>query len=142
MATDSTPTRKITSRPMPKFPPRHPIGPMTQMGAVADPHRRRPAGHKVAAAQMRAFGGMVSFTVRGREQAAVELCSRTRIFTLAESLGAVESLIEHPGRMTRASTSGTTNEVPADPVRLSVELETIDDLLHDLGHALTNLPSG
>jgi cystathionine gamma-synthase len=99
-------------------------------------------GHQVARSQMRAFGGMVSFTVHGGEHAAVELCSRTRIFTLAESLGAVESLIEHPARMTHASTSGTSNEVPGDLVRLSVGLETIDDLRHDLKHALTNLPSG
>jgi cystathionine gamma-synthase len=99
-------------------------------------------GHQVARSQMRAFGGMVSFTVHGGEQAAVELCSRTRIFTLAESLGAVESLIEHPARMTHASTSGTSNEVPGDLVRLSVGLETIDDLRHDLEYALVNLPAG
>ena len=99
-------------------------------------------GHQIARSQMRAFGGMVSFTVHGGEPAAVELCSRTRIFTLAESLGAVESLIEHPARMTHASTSGTSNEVPGDLVRLSVGLETIDDLLHDLEHALTTLPVG
>ena len=98
-------------------------------------------GHQVAQSQMRAFGGMVSFTVHGGERAAVELCSRTRIFTLAESLGAVESLIEHPARMTHASTSGTSNEVPRDLVRLSVGLEAIDDLLHDLGHALMTLPA-
>ncbi|MGA2474089.1 MAG: cystathionine gamma-synthase [Acidimicrobiales bacterium] len=99
-------------------------------------------GHQIAQSQMRAFGGMVSFTVHGGEHAAVELCSRTRIFTLAESLGAVESLIEHPARMTHASTSGTSNEVPGDLVRLSVGLETIDDLLHDLEHALITLPAG
>ncbi len=99
-------------------------------------------GHQVAQTQMRAFGGMVSFTLHGGEHAAVELCSRTRIFTLAESLGAVESLIEHPARMTHASTSGTSNEVPGDLVRLSVGLETIDDLLHDLEHALKTLPAG
>ncbi len=99
-------------------------------------------GHHVARSQMRAFGGMVSFTVHGGERAAVELCSRTRIFTLAESLGAVESLIEHPARMTHASTSGTTNEVPRDLVRLSVGLETIDDLLQDLEDALMSLPAG
>jgi cystathionine gamma-synthase len=98
-------------------------------------------GHRVAQSQMRAFGGMVSFTVHGGEHAAVELCSRTRIFTLAESLGAVESLIEHPAQMTHASTSGTSNEVPGDLVRLSVGLETIDDLLHDLEHALMTLPA-
>src|SRR6202021_643973 len=79
----------------------------------------------------RAFGGMVSFTLHGGEAAAVELCSRTRLFTLAESLGAVESLIEHPARMTHASTSGTSNEVPGDLVRLSGGLETIDVFWHD-----------
>ena len=99
-------------------------------------------GHQVAESQMRAYGGMVSFTVHGGERAAVELCARTRIFTLAESLGAVESLIEHPARMTHASTSGTSNEVPGDLVRLSVGLETIDDLLHDLDRALMTLPVG
>ena len=67
------------------------------------------------------------------------MCARTRIFTLAESLGAVESLIEHPGRMTHASVAGSTNEVPADLVRLSVGLETIDDLLNDLDVALDPL---
>ena len=96
-------------------------------------------GHQVAQKQMRAFGGMVSFTLRGGEQAALEVCSRTRIFTLAESLGAVESLIEHPGRMTHASTAGTSNEVSGDLVRLSVGLETIDDLLADLDQALEGL---
>jgi cystathionine gamma-synthase len=99
-------------------------------------------GHQVAQSQMRAFGGMVSFTLLGGERAAVELCSRTRIFTLAESLGAVESLIEHPARMTHASTLGTSNEVPGDLVRLSVGLETIDDLLDDLEHALMTSPAG
>ena len=69
-------------------------------------------GHDVARRQMRAFGGMVSFTLRGGEQAALDVCTRTRIFTLAESLGGVESLIEHPGRMTHASAAGTSNEVP------------------------------
>jgi cystathionine gamma-synthase len=96
-------------------------------------------GHEVARTQMRAFGGMVSFTLHGGEAAAVELCSRTRIFTLAESLGAVESLIEHPARMTHASTAGTSNEVPGDLVRLSVGVESIDDLLADLDQALTSL---
>ncbi len=99
-------------------------------------------GHQVAQSQMKAFGGMVSFTVHGGEHAAVEVCSRTRIFTLAESLGAVESLIEHPARMTHASTSGTSNEVPSDLVRLSVGLEAVDDLLQDLEHALATLPAG
>ncbi len=93
-------------------------------------------GHEVAAKQMRGFGGMVSFTVRGGEQAAVDLCGRARLFTLGESLGGVESLIEHPGRMTHASVAGSPLEVPADLVRLSVGIETIDDLLADLVQAL------
>ncbi len=93
-------------------------------------------GHDVARRQMRAFGGMVSFTLRGGEQAALDVCSRTRVFTLAESLGGVESLIEHPGRMTHASAAGTSNEVPGDLVRLSVGLEAIDDLVNDLARAL------
>jgi cystathionine gamma-synthase len=96
-------------------------------------------GHEVAKKQMRAFGGMVSITLQGGEQAALELCARTRIFTLAESLGAVESLIEHPGRMTHASTAGTSSEVPSNLVRLSVGLETVDDLLADLDGALRGL---
>ncbi len=93
-------------------------------------------GHDVARRQMRAFGGMVSFTLHGGEQAALDVCTRTRIFTLAESLGGVESLIEHPGRMTHASAAGTSNEVPADLVRLSVGIEAIDDLVEDLEGAL------
>jgi cystathionine gamma-synthase len=96
-------------------------------------------GHEVAKRQMRAFGGMVSLLLAGGEPAALELCARTRLFTLAESLGAVESLIEHPGRMTHASTAGTSNEVPASLVRLSVGLESVEDLLADLRRALDGL---
>jgi len=94
------------------------------------------AGHEVAAKQMRSFGGMVSFRVAGGEEAAVEVCNRARLFTLGESLGGVESLIEHPGRMTHASTAGSALEVPGDLVRLSVGIESIDDLLADLTRAL------
>ena len=93
-------------------------------------------GHEIAAKQMRAFGGMLSFRHAGGEQAAVEMCGRTRLFTLGESLGGVESLIEHPGRMTHASTAGSPLEVPADLVRLSVGIENADDLLDDLRAAL------
>jgi cystathionine gamma-synthase len=93
-------------------------------------------GHDVAARQMRDFGGMVSFTVAGGEQAAVDLVGRTTVFTLGESLGGVESLIEHPGRMTHASASGSPLQVPADLVRLSVGIEHVDDLLGDLTEAL------
>ncbi|MGK5638109.1 cystathionine gamma-synthase [Streptomyces sp. URMC 126] len=92
--------------------------------------------HEVAAKQMRAFGGMVSFRVEGGEEAAVEVCNRAKLFTLGESLGGVESLIEHPGRMTHASVAGSALEVPADLVRLSVGIESIDDLLADIKQAL------
>ena len=92
--------------------------------------------HKVAAAQMRGFGGMVSFRVAAGPDEAVEICGRTRLFTLGESLGGVESLIENPARMTHASVSGSALEVPADLIRLSVGLEDIGDLLADLGQAL------
>ncbi|GIG58419.1 cystathionine gamma-synthase [Longispora fulva] len=93
-------------------------------------------GHEIAAKQMHRFGGMISFRVQGGEQAAVEVCNRATLFTLGESLGGVESLIEHPGRMTHASVAGTSLEVPADLVRLSVGIETVDDLLADLAEAL------
>ncbi|MGH3984456.1 MAG: cystathionine gamma-synthase [Pseudonocardiaceae bacterium] len=93
-------------------------------------------GHEVAAKQMRRFGGMVSFTVRGGAQAALAVCARTRVFTLAESLGGVESLIEHPGRMTHASTAGSQLEVPAELIRLSVGIEDVEDLIDDLLAAL------
>ncbi|MGX9670790.1 cystathionine gamma-synthase [Mycobacterium sp. HM-7] len=93
-------------------------------------------GYEVAAKQMSGFGGMVSVRLRGGEQAARELCSRTEIFILAESLGGVESLIEHPGAMTHASTAGSQLEVPNDLVRLSVGIEDIADLIGDLEQAL------
>ncbi|MGV9271381.1 cystathionine gamma-synthase [Kitasatospora sp. NPDC003701] len=93
-------------------------------------------GHDIAAKQMKAFGGMVSFRVNGGEEAAVEVCNRAQLFTLGESLGGVESLIEHPGRMTHASVAGSALEVPADLVRVSVGIESIDDLLADLQQAL------
>jgi cystathionine gamma-synthase len=96
-------------------------------------------GHVVAQRQMRNFGGMVSFIVRGGEAAALDLVARTDVFTLAESLGAVESLIEHPGRMTHASVAGSDLEVPAALVRLSVGIETADDLVADLSQALDTL---
>jgi len=96
-------------------------------------------GHVVAARQMRGFGGMVSFTVRGGEAAALQVAAATRVFTLAESLGAVESLIEHPGRMTHASVAGTVNEVPPALLRLSVGLESTEDLIADITHALATV---
>ena len=93
-------------------------------------------GHAIAARQMRAFGGMVSFIAAGGENEALEIAARTELFTLAESLGAVESLIEHPGRMTHASVVGSPLEVDPALLRLSVGLESLDDLLADLMHAL------
>ena len=96
-------------------------------------------GHEVAAKQMRDFGGMVSFRVRGGADAAVAACGRTRLFTLGESLGGVESLVEHPGRMTHASAAGSPLEVPDDLIRLSVGIETGEDLLEDLRQALAGL---
>jgi cystathionine gamma-synthase len=96
-------------------------------------------GHDIACKQMRGFGGMVSVLLRGGEAAALEFARRTRLFTLAESLGAVESLIEHPGRMTHASVAGSPVEVPGALVRLSVGLETESDLVADLRAALDGL---
>ena len=94
-------------------------------------------GHGAAARQMAGFGGMVSFRLAGGEDAALKVCERARLFPLAESLGGVESLIEHPGRMTHASAAGSPLEVPGDLVRLSVGIEDADDLLADLDQALT-----
>ncbi len=96
-------------------------------------------GHEVAAKQMRRFGGMVSVLVRGGEDAALELCARTRLFILAESLGGVESLIEHPARMTHASVAGSPMAVSPALVRLSVGIEDAEDLVDDLLAALDGL---
>jgi cystathionine gamma-synthase len=93
-------------------------------------------GHDLAKRQMRRYGGMVSFRVTGGEQAALDVISRTKIIILGESLGGVESLIEHPGRMTHASVAGTALEVPDDLVRLSVGIEDAEDLIADLDQAL------
>ena len=99
--------------------------------------RLRRIPDEVARKQMSRYGGMVAFRVSGGEQHAIDVCGRTRVFTLAESLGGVESLIEHPGRMTHASVAGTPLEVPADLVRLSVGIEDADDLIADLAQALS-----
>jgi cystathionine gamma-synthase len=124
----------------------------TNATAVVDMLERHPAvaavrypglpthpGHEVAARQMRDFGGMVAFSVGAGEEAALKLLGRTRLFTLAESLGAVESLIEHPARMTHASVAGSDLAVDPALVRLSVGLETAEDLVDDLRHALDGL---
>ena len=92
-------------------------------------------GHEVAARQMTGFGGMVSFRAADRATA-LDICSRTKVFTLAESLGGIESLIEHPAEMTHASVAGSALEVPDDLVRLSVGIEDVADLVADLGQAL------
>ncbi len=93
-------------------------------------------GHAAAARQMRRYGGMISVLLKGGPEAAQQFCARTEVFTLAESLGGIESLIEHPAAMTHASTAGSLLEVPANLVRLSVGIEDIDDLLGDLENAL------
>ena len=93
-------------------------------------------GHAIATRQMKRYGGMVSFRVAGGVERALAACERTQVFTLGESLGGVESLIEHPGRMTHASVAGTALEVPDDLIRLSVGIETADDLIADLDNAL------
>ncbi len=96
-------------------------------------------GHAAAAKQMRDFGGMVSFTVKGGLHAALEVVRHTQVFTLAESLGAVESLIEHPGQMTHASAAGSPLQVPDSLVRLSVGIESAADLVADLEQALDHI---
>jgi cystathionine gamma-synthase len=93
-------------------------------------------GHDLAKQQMRRYGGMISFGVHGGEQAALDVIGRTKIILLGESLGGVESLIEHPGRMTHASVAGTELEVPDDLVRFSVGIEDVEDLIADLRQAL------
>jgi len=97
------------------------------------------AGHEIAVRQMSGFGGMVSFRLAAGRDAAMRLAASTRVFTLAESLGAVESLIEHPGAMTHASAAGSPLEVPDDLIRLSVGIESTDDLVADLAEALDRL---
>ena len=91
--------------------------------------------HEVAARQMRGFGGMISFRT-GDAQSSLDVCAKTRVFTLAESLGGVESLIEHPGKMTHGALVGTALEVPADLIRISVGIEDVADLIADLAQAL------
>ena len=107
-----------------------------RVSAVRYPGLPDHPGHTVVARQMRAPGGMVSFTVHGGRDAALQVVSRTKVFTLAESLGAVESLIEHPGAMTHASVAGSALQVPDDLIRLSVGIESVEDLVADLRRAL------
>jgi cystathionine gamma-synthase len=109
------------------------------VSAVHYPGLESHPGHEVAARQMKRFGGMISFQLRAGEDVAVKVCAETQVFTLGESLGGVESLIEHPARMTHASVAGTELEVPADLIRLSVGIEDADDLVADLKQALDRL---
>jgi cystathionine gamma-synthase len=104
--------------------------------AVHYPGLESHPGHRIAARQMSGFGGMVSMRLAGGRSAALAVCNRAELFTLGESLGGVESLIEHPASMTHASVAGSPLEVPDDLVRLSVGIETLDDLLADLEKAL------
>ena len=106
------------------------------VAAVLYPGLPEHPGHETAARQMRGFGGMVSFRLRGGEEAALKVCELVQVLTLGESLGGVESLIEHPGRMTHMSVAGSPLEVPGDLVRLSVGIENVEDLLDDLASAL------
>ncbi|XVX19479.1 cystathionine gamma-synthase [Actinomycetota bacterium] len=109
------------------------------VSAVHYPGLESHPGHEVAARQMKRFGGMVSFQVAAGEDVAVKVCAETQLWTLGESLGGVESLIEHPARMTHASVRGTELEVPADLIRLSVGIEDVEDLIADLKQALDRL---
>jgi cystathionine beta-lyase/cystathionine gamma-synthase len=97
-------------------------------------------GHEIAARQMDDFGGMISFLVESEDEA-VELVARTKIFQLAESLGGVESLIEHPARMTHASTADAPFAAPKNLIRLSVGIESLGDLIEDLEQALVRSPA-
>ncbi|WP_448222922.1 cystathionine gamma-synthase [Gordonia iterans] len=107
-----------------------------KVSSVLYPGLESHPGHAAAAAQMRRYGGMISVRLAGGREAALDFCARTKIFTLAESLGGIESLIEHPGAMTHASTAGSLLEVPDDLVRLSVGIEDVDDLIADVEQAL------
>ena len=107
-----------------------------RVGTLIYPGLETHEGHSIAARQMRRFGGMVSFRLRGGVEEALGVCKRAEVFTLGESLGGVESLIEHPAQMTHMSVAGSLLEVPNDLVRLSVGIEDVDDLLADLEQAL------
>jgi len=97
-------------------------------------------GHEIAARQMRDFGGMISFLAASEEEA-LAVATRTKLFALAESLGGVESLIEHPAKMTHASTADAPFAAPANLIRLSVGIESVDDLVADLDAALVAAPA-
>jgi len=115
------------------------LGGHPEVASVLWPGLPSHAGHGIAAKQMRHFGGMVSFTLHGGASAAGALVERTEMITLAESLGGVESLIEVPALMTHLSVAGSSNEVDPGLVRLSVGIETVDDIVADLGQALESV---
>ena len=96
-------------------------------------------GHDLAAAQMKDFGGMISVTFKGGAEAAKKVAESTHVFTLAESLGGIESLMNYPSDMTHASVKGTELAVPENLIRLSVGIEDLEDLIGDLEQALAAL---
>jgi cystathionine beta-lyase/cystathionine gamma-synthase len=114
----------------------------TAVDEVFYPGLESNAGHAVASKQMSDFSGMVSFTVKGGFEAASDFVTSTKVFQLAESLGGVESLLEHPGQMTHASVQGTGAEVADNLIRLSVGIEHVDDLLGDLEQAFARMSAG
>nr|WP_041625767.1 cystathionine gamma-synthase [Stackebrandtia nassauensis] len=111
------------------------LGQREEVAEIFYPGLETHPGHDIAVKQMRRFGGMVSFRMADGEDAALRVCNSAELFTLGESLGGVESLIEHPGRMTHASAAGSPLEVPSDLVRLSVGIEDVEDLIADLARA-------
>jgi cystathionine gamma-synthase len=108
---------------------------------VLYPGLPRHPGHTIAARQMSDFGGMISFLAESAEEAEA-IVARTKLFKLAESLGGVESLIELPARMTHASTADAPFAAPPNLIRLSVGLESAEDLVEDLEAALLPAASG
>ena len=109
------------------------------VAAVYYPGLLNHPGHDIARKQMSGFGGMISFKLSGGEAAAKRFCESTKLFTLAESLGGVESLVNYPAEMTHASANNSPLEVPKDIVRLSVGVEHISDILADLNQALDKI---
>ncbi len=107
-----------------------------EISQVLYPGLKSHPGHEVAARQMRRFGGMISVRFAGGEEAARQFCMNTKLICLAESLGGVESLLEHPATMTHQSVTGSQLEVPRDLVRISIGIEDVEDLLADLETAL------
>jgi cystathionine gamma-synthase len=115
------------------------LGAHPAVASVRYPGLASHPGHAIAARQMRDYGAMISFTVRGGEDAALAVAARTRLFTLAESLGGVESLIGHPARMSHAAVVGSPLEVDPALIRLSVGIEDAADLVADLRQALDSV---